>query len=332
MYLSDRWLASFDEAYAPRAVTRAAPSPTSSSTHRGSGSLGSPRIGKTASLVVPKGGSKGEHPIVQQVDKIHGYLSKTNLVPLCHSTGFSRSQLLAFWLQYKSLCALSSSPLGVDLPSFRKFVPSVTLEDDLFVTRVFAVLDRTGSALISWSDFLEAMSCLGMGERKKRAAFIFRVYDKSGQGNLSALDLFHFFAASLNVPVPPGFDPAAEAAAAEQGLEPGGSPLENLRGASAKLYACYTFSQMAFLVLDPQGKGFVTLESVLEYLSEGRNPEAKNVGAVFGRSMLNSIESDTKDIMSGAHKSKLDAAAGEKMTLIKAHKLLLEESLHVGET
>ena len=330
MYLSDRWLHALDRAYSPRGVTseqRAPLPPPPAAAGGGLQRLHHGAFGRTQ-LGVERPPRVGAHPISQQVDQIHGYLSRQNLAELCASTGFSRAQLLGFWLQYKSLCTLSSSPLGVDLSAFRKFVPTVTLEDSLFVERVFQILDRAGSTLISWPDFLEAMSCLGTGDKAKRAAFIFSVYDRGGRGELLPLDLFHFFSSSLGIHVPQGFDPEQALARAEEGLPEGMSPLEVARGPAAKLLACAIFSQKAFFLLDPMKQGCVTLDSVLQYLGEleAGKPE-REVGAVFGRSMLTSLESETKDIMSGAHRSAQDARAGERITFIKAHKLLLEEIL-----
>lgn len=166
MYMTAEQLAAFDAAYAPRAVTRAlprappapAPAALGSPLAAAEGGLSRLQLGAfgRAALGVRKATAVGVHPIAHQVDKIHGYLSKQSLVELCRTTGFTRAQLLGFWLQYKSLCSLSSSPLGVDVGAFRRFVPTVTLEDSLFVERVFAVLDRSGSTLISWPDFLGA--------------------------------------------------------------------------------------------------------------------------------------------------------------------------------
>ena len=177
------------------------------------------------------------------------------------------------------------------------------------------------------------MSCLGAGDRTKRAAFIFSAYDRSGRGRLTPLDLFQFFASSLSIEVPQGYDPSAALAAAELGVPEGSSPLEAQRGPAAKLLACAIFSEKAFALLDPSAQGCVTLEGVLAYLEGGaleRGARAREVGTVFGRSMLTSLESETKDIMSGAHTAAQDAAAGERITLIKAHKRLLEEALGEG--
>jgi hypothetical protein len=172
------------------------------------------------------------------------------------------------------------------------------------------------------------MSCLGAGDRTKRASFLFSAYDRDGRGRLSPLDLFLFFASSLGVAVPEGYNPTQALASAEAGVEEGCSPLEGLPAPAAKLLACAIFSQKAFVLLDPSGQGCVTLEGVLQYLEDGAL--GREVGAVFGRSMLTSLESETKDIMSGAHTSQKDANAGRRITLVKAHRLLMEECL--GET
>ena len=211
-------------------------------------------------------------------------------------------------------------------------MPSVVLEDELYTRRVFQVLCRAGSSLISWHDYLDAMSAMGEGNRAKRAAFIFSVYDRQGQGNLGQADLFSFFASSLNIDVPEGYDLQKALLAATQGQLDGTSPLEDLKGQDAKLLACTLFSTNTFNLLDVGKVGTVSLQHVLESLDglEEQSGKAIEVSALFGRSMLGSLESDMHGLMVGGHQAQQDAAAGMRLTLIKAHKLLLEECLGSG--
>ena len=55
----------------------------------------------------------------------------------------------ALFGRFKALCGLSSTPDGIDKETFRKGVPMLSVEDDLFVDRVFEVLDDDGSAIPS---------------------------------------------------------------------------------------------------------------------------------------------------------------------------------------
>ena len=234
-----------------------------------------------------------------------------------------RSQIYSFWVQYKSLCALSSSPEGVDLGAFQRFVPTMSVEDNFYVSRLFSVLDRTGTGRVGWLDFLDAMVCLGDWDLEKKTQNMYDVYDTLGTGELSKRDLFAFFAASLNLSIPHGYDPEAFRVQAEVGLEPGESPLERIQSEDALLMCCSMFSEMTYLLLNVNGKG-VSLSSTVEFVTNGELAKP-DVGKLFGRSMLSSVEADTTNILCGAHASRQDALVAIKKMRAVAFKVLQEE-------
>lgn len=187
------------------------------------------------------------------VDALHGFLP--DAAQLVMRTGFSREQLYNFWLQFKALCIMSGNPKGVDLAAFKRHVPSVVLEDDAFTGRLFKVLDRTGLGYVNWPDFCEAMASMGDMDTEKRAGLLFKVYDTRECGQLAKDDLFKFFAASLGLSVPPGYDPEVELRKAEEGAPLGSSPLEGVEGVGALLLCSALFSEMTYLLLQEQGGG-----------------------------------------------------------------------------
>jgi Ca2+-binding EF-hand superfamily protein len=73
----------------------------------------------------------------------------------------------------------------------------LSVEDDLFVSRVFACLDADGSGSIEWAEFIEAMSALEKGNRIQKTEFLFRVYDVNGDATISKVEMREFFEHSL---------------------------------------------------------------------------------------------------------------------------------------
>ena len=64
------------------------------------------------------------------------------------------------------------------------------------------VLDTNGDGVIDWTEFLMMTSALENGTMHPTVTeFIFKVYDRNGDGWVDKSDLFHFFAASLMVEV-----------------------------------------------------------------------------------------------------------------------------------
>lgn len=142
------------------------------------------------------------HP-TDMISSIHGYLSEKDIPELMQKTGYTRRELHALFVKFKALCALSKTPYGIDKETFRNCVPMLSVEDDLFVNRVFEVLDSDGSGEIEWSEFVEAMSALERGSRRMRTEFLFKVYDTDRDGEISRDEMFRFFLSSLMTSIDP---------------------------------------------------------------------------------------------------------------------------------
>ena len=122
------------------------------------------------------------HPDVgttREINKIHGYLRQHDIHSLRASTNYNERQLYILFNRFKALCGLSSTMIGVDKETFRQGVPMLSVEDDLFVDRVFEILDDDGSGVIEWGEFIGAMSSLEQGSRESMAEFLFKVSLKS---------------------------------------------------------------------------------------------------------------------------------------------------------
>lgn len=188
-----------------------------------------------------------------------GHLFNQHVHDLCRDTGFSRRDLYRVFITFKALCAMSSTPTGVDRETLRCCIPLLGIEDHDFTRRVFAVLDFDGSGQIEWDEFLEAMSAMEEGSREKRAEFLFRVYDENDDGAITAQEFSKFFVASL-----------------------GSAGQDSIADDPYVLEVAGYFVKKLFEDMDGEGTTFITVKSVLRYLA--KHPEITDVYGLFGRS------------------------------------------------
>lgn len=127
----------------------------------------------------------------------HGFLAEQDIPALMAQTGYNRTELFALWARFKALCSISRAPHGIDRDTFHRGIPQLSVEDDFFIDRVFAILDADGSGILEWQEFLEALSSLEKGDVVTRVGFLFRVYDLNGDGTIHRAEAQQFFLASL---------------------------------------------------------------------------------------------------------------------------------------
>ncbi|ETW01097.1 hypothetical protein H310_06714 [Aphanomyces invadans] len=189
------------------------------------------------------------------VTQFHGHLSDYNIEGLMADTGFSRAELYTMWCRFKALCSLSKSPKGVDLDTFRRGVPLLSIEDTLFVDRVFSILDDDKSGIIEWPEFIRAMSALEKGDVRDRIRFLFQVYDLNCDGTIGRDELMTFFISSLMV----------------------NTPNDDLHEVTKQ------FVEEILLKLHPTGSGVVSSIDVINYIDHAPQDD---IFTLFGRTML----------------------------------------------
>ena len=135
---------------------------------------------------------------LDEVSRLHGFLSHRSIPLLLRQTNYSRHELFSIFLRFKSLCCLSpdSGPAGIDAATFQRGVVRLSVEDDRFVHRVFALVDTDNSNSIEWEEFLVAMAALEKGSAEIKAKFACQVYDLDGDGFIGRQDLTTMFQAS----------------------------------------------------------------------------------------------------------------------------------------
>lgn len=103
------------------------------------------------------------------------------------------------YVRFKALCSMSPSPYGIDRRTFKYGVARLSVEDDLFVNRVYDLIDEDQSNSIEWSEFLTVMSALEKGggsNRHSQIQFFFKIYDLDGDNSISRNDLSVMFLSS----------------------------------------------------------------------------------------------------------------------------------------
>eukprot|EP00743_Colponemidia_sp_Colp-15_P004827 GILK01005200.1.p1 GENE.GILK01005200.1~~GILK01005200.1.p1 ORF type:complete len:986 (-),score=172.90 GILK01005200.1:165-3122(-) len=188
------------------------------------------------------------------VASIHGYLSEKNLQELKDSTNYSRKELYHMFGLFKALCAIATTPHGIDKETFRKSIPLLSVEDDKFVDRVFQILDADGSGQIDWEEFIEAMSALDRSDPKVQTNFLFKVYDEDGDGVIPKSQLYEYFMNSLLS------QPDAVACEVTE-----------------------RFVSEVFSEIKPANDDRLTREEALQWISE--DPVHRDPFSIFGRSM-----------------------------------------------
>eukprot|EP00946_MAST-07B_sp_MAST-7B-sp1_P002680 g2680.t1 len=170
------------------------------------------------------------------------------------ATGYSRFQLYAHFMRFKALCMLSKSPEGIDRNAFGSGVPSLSVEDSLFIDRIFSVVDTERSGLLDWPHYIKAMSALEQGTPEARTTFLFQIYDTGGNGGISREELRHFFVSSL----------MTEADSFVEGV--------------ADIFVEGVFSR-----INVNEKGDITLPEALRYIEN--TADVVDLHGMFGRSM-----------------------------------------------
>lgn len=137
------------------------------------------------------------HVSIPPVSELHGFLRQKPISELLAQTNYNRAELYTVFLRFKSLCNLSKDgPYGIDADTFARGVQMLSVEDTLFVNRVFSLVDTDNSNSIEWEEFLVAMAALSSGSAEIKAKFALQVYDIDGDGKISVADLRGMFEAS----------------------------------------------------------------------------------------------------------------------------------------
>jgi hypothetical protein len=135
------------------------------------------------------------------VARIHGLWKHQESKALAEATGFSELELQRLFYEFISYSSLSQTPFGINYDTFRRRIPLFSVEDDLFSSRVFHVLDVHEQGIWTWEEYLLCMTLLFRSSKMMRAYFLFKIYDVDENGRLSKDEILRFFSSSLLVKV-----------------------------------------------------------------------------------------------------------------------------------
>ena len=206
---------------------------------------------------------------LDRVSQLHGFLCLRSIPSLLVQSNYSRHELFATFLRFKSLCCLSpvSGPQGIDAGTFQRGVVRLSVEDDRFVQRVFALVDTDNSNSIEWDEFLVSCAALEKGSAEIKARFACQVYDLDGDGFIGRQDLTTMFQASSMLKA---------ARVGEDGDD------EEEDGLSDAVIAM--FVQKVFDTFGCAESGLISFECVLRHIKA--HASTSDVWDLFGRSML----------------------------------------------
>ena len=230
---------------------------------------------------------------LDDVSRLHGFLSLRSIPLLILQSNYSRHELFAIFLRFKSLCCLSpqSGPGGIDARTFQRGVVRLSVEDDRFVHRVFALVDTDQSNSIEWEEFLVAMAALEKGSAEIKAKFACQVYDLDGDGYIGRQDLTTMFqassmlkAGSRNRHRKEGGEEAKERGEEEGNRGEGEGEEEEEEEDSLSDAVIAMFVSKVFETFGCAESGLIAFEDVLQHIKSQQI--TCDVWDLFGRSML----------------------------------------------
>ena len=213
---------------------------------------------------------------LDQVSRLHGFLSHRDIPQLIRQTNYTRQELFAMFLRFKSLCCLSpeSGPEGIDAATFQRGVVRLSVEDSSFVSRVFALVDTDNSNSIEWDEFLCAVTALEKGSAEIKAKFACQVYDLDGDGFIGKADLTAMFTASSMLKAGEAVAGASAAAATAAGESD-----DSLSDAVIAMFVAKVFESLGCAE-----SGLIAFEDVLRHIKS--SAQQHDVWDLLGRSML----------------------------------------------
>lgn len=100
------------------------------------------------------------HPATD-VTNHHGYLMDLDIPALMTETHLSRQKIFNLWFQFKALCSMSSTPEGLDKPTFCSgIIASIVVEGPEVVDRQFSIHESSAGVVhfLGWVNAINALS------------------------------------------------------------------------------------------------------------------------------------------------------------------------------
>ena len=131
---------------------------------------------------------------MKQVDKMYPDPLHFPTLPLEGETdsGFTRTEIIDFYILFKTLCKLSlleavvngdqHPVIGVNESTFRNYIKQLCFEHDDMCARFFEVANTEKDGYRDWYQFFEAMKILKTTDLKTKIDRFFKIIDSDGNG------------------------------------------------------------------------------------------------------------------------------------------------------
>eukprot|EP00743_Colponemidia_sp_Colp-15_P007423 GILK01008022.1.p1 GENE.GILK01008022.1~~GILK01008022.1.p1 ORF type:complete len:426 (-),score=70.17 GILK01008022.1:294-1571(-) len=179
-------------------------------------------------------------------------LASAEIDDLLRTTKFTRREIITYYNRFRALAAMGPPPHNqLDKDTFKRGIDRLALEDDLFVNRMFDVLDVDHSGFIDWTEYIYTIHALEKGSKEDHIELFFKIYDINEKSSISKSEFCKMLLSSLLVH-------------------------EDEQVASI----CETFADKLFLAADGNGDGELDL-SELKSAAQG----VDDIFELFGRAL-----------------------------------------------
>lgn len=113
-------------------------------------------------------------------------------------THFDETEIQTLYEQFKTLAPLEQ---GISREAFNVCLGPLGRQTNLVMDRMFSFYDQNGDGVISFEEFVSALSVLVKGSKDEKLRFVFEGYDLDEKGYLVYKDFHDMFKAYFNVSI-----------------------------------------------------------------------------------------------------------------------------------
>ncbi|ETO09867.1 hypothetical protein RFI_27511 [Reticulomyxa filosa] len=227
----------------------------------------------------------------KRISNIHGFLNDKNIPLLLKKIAYNRLELFIIFARFKALCAMSESPEGIDRKTLKQGIVRLSVEDELFVNRIYDLIDGDSSNSIEWNEFLPVMDALEKGNELTQLQYIFRIYDLDNDGRISKEDLFKMFSSSTMLKIDDTMKELINIFV-DRIFYTILSISQSCRSDNDKnTFADFSEGSSSFSV--KKSSDYLTREDIIKYLESDKRRK-EDVWELFGRSMLRDFANPTQ--------------------------------------
>lgn len=128
----------------------------------------------------------------------HSVLTREDVLYLQRSTHFGEVEIEILFQQFKTLAPEEN---GITREAFNQCLGPLGRRKNLVLDRMFLFYDRDGDGIITFDEFISALSVLMKGTKNEKLKYVFEGYDLDNKGYLVYKDFHQMFKAYFNVSI-----------------------------------------------------------------------------------------------------------------------------------